>query len=119
LKAWVAEKYHHKDVPEVITISVENLRGKEAPETTANRIKDIRKDGKPPPVIPKTFTASDKEDLVAVLGQAPDFKLLYRTGASLMSTRLGIAKISPVDPKRLFESTITATGGLVVIGSYI
>lgn len=59
LKEWVAEKYHHKDVPEVITISVENLRGKEAPETTANRIKDIRKDGKPPPVIPKTFTASD------------------------------------------------------------
>jgi len=38
LKEWVAEEHHHKDKPEVITISLEELREKGAPEKIANRI---------------------------------------------------------------------------------
>lgn len=119
LKEWVAEKYDHKDAPEVITISVEDLREEGAVEKVANILKNIKRDGKPPIIVPNTFAASDMETFVAALGQAPDVKLLYRTGASFVSTRLGIEKIPPVSPKQLFESTITATGGLIVIGSYI
>lgn len=125
LKDWIEEKYEWKDVPEVVSISVEELREGGAPEKISARLKAIKrtKDGRPPIIIPNTFTSSDMEVFVAGIGLAPDVRLLYRTGASFVSARLGIAKIAPVPPEKLFgptkPETDSAPGGLTVIGSYI
>ena len=121
LKEWIAEMYEHKDVPEVITISVEELRAKNGPQKIAARLKAIKSEGKPPIIVPNTFAPSDTEAFVAAIALAPEIKLLYRTGASFVSTRLGIEEIPPVPPSQLFKSS-TAEGGvgsLIVIGSYI
>lgn len=125
LKDWIEEKYEWKDVPEVMSISVEELREEGAPEKISARLKAIKRteDGKPPIIVPNTFTSSDMEVFVAAMGLAPGVRLLYRTGASFVSTRLGIAKIAPVSPEKLFgptkPETDSAPGGLTVIGSYI
>lgn len=125
LKEWIAEKYGWKDVPEVISISVEELREGEAEEKIAARLKSIKRtEGrKTPIVIPNTFAPADMEVFVAAIGLAPEVRLLYRTGASFVSTRLGIAKVAPVSPEHLFglpkQDSTCVTGGLTVIGSYI
>ena len=125
LKEWIAEKYGWKDVPEVISISVEELCERGAAEKIAARLKAIsRTEGrKAPIVVPNTFAPADMEVFVAAIGLAPEVRLLYRTGASFVSTRLGIAKVPPVSPEQLFgipkQDSNCVTGGLTVIGSYI
>lgn len=125
LKQWIAEKYEWQHVPDVISISVEELREGEAAEKIAARLRALKRseDGKPPIIVPNTFAPSDMEMFVATVGLAPEVRLLYRTGASFVSTRLGIAKIPPVSPEKLFgpvkPEMDSAPGGLTVIGSYI
>lgn len=125
LQEWIAEKYDWKDVPKAFSISVEELREKEAAQKIAARLEAIKRiEGENPPIIvPNTFTSADMEVFVAAIGLAPVVRLLYRTGASFVSTRLGIAKINPVSPKKLFGPTKpeidNPPGGLTVIGSYI
>lgn len=126
LPEWIAEKYEWKRVPKVISISGEDLRKGGAAEKIAARLRAIRRndeDGSPPIIVPNTFTSSDMEVFVAAIGLAPEVRLLYRTGASFVSTRLGIAKIPPVSPERLFgpmkPESDSVPGGLIVIGSYI
>ena len=125
LKEWIAEKYEWRDVPEVISISVEELRERDAAKKIAARLKAVnRTEGrKAPIVVPNTFAPADMEVFVAAIGLAPEVRLLYRTGASFVSTRLGIAKVAPVSPEQLFGGTkqdlSCVNGGLTVIGSYI
>ena len=125
LKEWIAEKYEWEDVPEVLSISVEELREEGADEKIAARLKAIEriKGRKAPIVIPNTFALADMEVFVAAIGLAPELRLLYRTGASFVSTRLGVAKIAPVSPKELFGLTkpdvAGESGGLTIIGSYV
>lgn len=125
LREWIAEKYEWKDVPEVISISVEDLREEKAAEKVAARLRAIKnsEDERPPIIIPNTFASSDMDVFVAAIHLAPEVRLLHRTGASFVSKRLGIAKVPPVSPEELFDpmrpDIDNAPGGLTVIGSYI
>lgn len=125
LQEWIAEKYEWKDVPEVISISVAELRERGATEKIAARLRGIKRGGglKAPIIIPNTFAAADMEVFVAAIGMVPEVRLLYRSGASFVSTRLGIGKIAPVSAEQVFGSTKSETtgepGGLTIIGSYV
>ncbi len=133
LREWVREKYDgvddddDDDVPEVISVSVEELReGDAAVEKIAARLKGIKRrqgGGKAPIVVPNTFAPCDMDVFVQAVGMASDVKLLYRTGASFVSARLGIGKLDSVSPEKLFGpkelETGGAPGGLTVIGSYV
>lgn len=121
LKEWIAEKYQWQEVPEVISISVDDLREENGPQKLAARLQQIKRNGRPPIIIPNTFAVSDMEAFVAAISLVPNLRLLYRTGASFVSTRLGIADIPPVPPKHLFHGSteVSKVGGLIVIGSYI
>lgn len=121
LKEWIAEKFDWQDVPGTISIGVDELRGKDGPEKIAARLRGIKRNGRPSIIIPNTFAVSDMESFVAAISLVPSLRLLYRTGASFVSTRLGIAKIPPVPPKELFEESKgkCKVGGLTVIGSYV
>lgn len=131
LGEWVREKFDgvddDDDVPEVISVSVEELReGDAAAEKIAARLKGVkRREGgvKAPIIVPNTFAPCDMDVFVQAVGMAPDVKLLYRTGASFVSARLGVGRIPPVSPEKLFGpkelETGSAPGGLTVIGSYV
>jgi len=75
---------------------------------------------RPPIIVPNTFVASDMAVLVAAILLVLGVKLLYRTGASFVSSRLGIAKIPPVSPEKMFgPSQSDRPFGLTVIGSNV
>ena len=125
LREWVKEKCGGEDVPGVISVGVEELRQGRAAEKIAARLKAVvrRGDGRPPVIVPNTFTPSDMEVFVAAIGMVPEVRLLYRTGASFVSTRLGIGKIPPISPEVFFRTPEpgpdNAPGGLTIIGSYV
>lgn len=122
LKDWISEKFNSRNVPAIETISIEELRQKDAPQRIADRLKEIASRRGPRTVIVlNSFEHSDIEVFVAALNEAGTINLLYRTGASFVSARLGIANIPPISAKEIFLSSEagSGTGGLIIIGSYV
>jgi uncharacterized protein YgbK (DUF1537 family) len=116
LRAWVAEKTAGR-VPadQVTSITIADIR-EGGPEQVAQKLMDLR-DGR----VCVINAASMKDMQVFVLGllqaEAQGKNFIYRTAASFVQTRIGLA------PKPILTRTdlsLTADGGgLIVVGSYV
>jgi uncharacterized protein YgbK (DUF1537 family) len=122
LREWIAEKFEWKDVPRIESIRMDDLRGEDAPQKVATRLKEILSadsSGKPV-IILNGFSPPDFQTFVAGVRLAGDPRLLYRTGASFVSAHLGIERIPPITPEKLFQhDSDKSIGGLIVVGSYV
>lgn len=111
LREWVYEKLD-KDAdgsvrPDVTIIEADVLRHENALLKIADILRDAKNSSRgdvPPTIVPSTFDFDDMSAFVAGCEKVPDFRLLYRTGASFVSSRLGIDRIPPVSPSALFGS---------------
>ena len=130
IKEWVEEKldeaafngaeFHR---PEILTIGVDDLRRADAAESVAKilgTVKGRSAGGISPIIVPNTFSFNDMDAFIAGCDLVPDLKLLYRTGASFVSARLGIERKPPISAAELFGTAkAESRGGLVIIGSYV
>jgi uncharacterized protein YgbK (DUF1537 family) len=122
LREWIAEKFSWKDVPRIESISIADIRSNDGPERVASRLKEILsvKSSQPPVIILNGFAQSDFKTFAAGVRLAGDPRLLYRSGASIVSATLGIERIPPVSPEKLFSgSSDKSVGGLIIVGSYV
>lgn len=130
IKEWIQEKsdsaaqqdsQSHR--PEILTISVDHLRSADAAESVAKTLESIkgRSAGNfPPIVVPNTFSFNDMDAFITGCELVPHLSLLYRTGASFVSARLGIERKPPISTTELFgTATSESRGGLIIIGSYV
>ncbi|EXJ83053.1 hypothetical protein A1O1_06671 [Capronia coronata CBS 617.96] len=126
LRAWVAEKFQQagQTPPEIVSISIEDLRRDDAVAHVASRLEDIKRRSKesprtPPVIILNVFHHSDMKTFITAKAQT-NVSLLYRSGASLVSAYLGIDPVPPITPQSLSPRTSNRPfGGLIIVGSYV
>jgi uncharacterized protein YgbK (DUF1537 family) len=115
LREWIAEKSAGRwPVSEVVSLSLEEIR--QGPELVSKRLLSI-----PPGGIAVVNAVSYRDLALFVLGlleaEAQGRRYLYRTAASFVRVRAGLA---PRDLLRPEELQLAATGaGLFIVGSYV
>ncbi len=115
LREWVVEKSRGRIRPEQITsLSLDTIRTR-GPQAVAEQLNLA--DGSV--CIANAAGARDLEVIVlaALLAEARGARTIYRTGASFVATRMGLAPRPLLTGRDLTKST--GTGGLVVVGSYV
>lgn len=100
LREWVAEKFEGNNVPKCQSISTAELRESDSIEKIAKRPKDLsaHEVTGPDVLILIVFNPVDMETFVAARALAAEVNLVYRTGASFVSTYLHIDKTPPLSP---------------------
>ena len=114
LRAWVAEKYDGEiSAHSVAAISIHELR-QGGPNIVCGRLLDLAFGNV---CVVNAACPRDLEVLVRglLLAEAEGRKFLFRTAASFVAARLGLA------PRSLWQPAIArnAAGGLTVVGSYV
>lgn len=127
LREWVVEKFDRegKHAPEVISISIEELRHPDAVSRVASKLEHLLNSapstavGLPLIIILNAVNYNDMATFIAARART-NARFVYRSGASLISAYLGIVKSPPLSSKRLFEASSTRDrGGLIIVGSYV
>ena len=124
LREWIAEKFEGDAVPPIESISIDALRARNGAQEVATQLKSIisrhGSAGPRPVIILNGFSNADFQVFVAGVREAGDPRFLYRTGASFVSNHLGITKIPPIPPAKLFPTKPSRpVGGLIIVGSYV
>ncbi|KAK3686900.1 hypothetical protein LTR37_019342 [Vermiconidia calcicola] len=116
LRDWVVEK-SKGNIPadRVQSLTIGTIR-KGGPQAIKQQLMDFPKGS----VVIVNAAATEDVDAV-ILGllqaDAAGKKLLFRTGAAFVSSRLAISQIEPISAKQL--SLSSSVGGLIIAGSYV
>ena len=120
LRHYIVEKSKGR-IPEerMISISIDNIR-LGGPNTICEKL--MSSTTKSTIIIVNAVVDEDMQVFVqgVLLANAQGKRYLYRTGASFVSTRLGINQISPLTLEDLnVDLSPTTPGGLIIAGSYV
>lgn len=116
VKEWVEEKTHGRiKASEVVSLSLTDIRLR-GPEAVAERLATCHAGDV---CIANACSYGDLEVLVMalLLAEKKGQKFIYRTSASFVSLRAGIAPAKNYTPAK--EQTQSANGSLIVVGSYV
>ena len=129
LHDWISEKFKrsgNESVPHIESISIGELRQEHAVQRVAQKLEGIMSkrssdvDQPPPVIILNAFTTHDIDIFTAAKASLGRGRLIFRSGASLVSSYLGLSPIPPKSSKDLFSASDSQTsGGLIVVGSYV
>lgn len=118
LPTWVEEKTSGRvRAEDVVTVSIDDVR-RHGPDRVADVLRGV---GEGAPVV---VNAADYRDLeVFVLGllraEAEGKRFVYRTGASFVRVRAGLAGRDLLTPAELYDGEAPAAGGLTIVGSHV
>ena len=115
LKDWVVEKSGGRiERGRVVSLGLEDVR-RGGPEKVAELLEGFEKGSV---VVVNAASESDMDVVVlGLLEASKKRKILFRSGAALVSSRLGIAPIPPKTAEQLHLDS--KVGGLIIAGSYV
>lgn len=121
LEEWAREKHGWKNVPEITSIGISELRQPDGPKRVAALLDTVVvSSSQPQLIILNGFSRCDYEAFVAGESLASSSSgRVYCTAASFVSARLEISPIPPIPKAQLFDNKHAKVGGLIVAGSYV